>query len=162
MLCKICGKELVSNRDLRSHIQSDHQVTPADYFKSYPDATKYCNQCKRELPIREFYLDKHRPIGYRTRCIHCMRPGSKKDKCPLCHRVFQRSAVIKHLEGVHGILPIVSYHIYLKGKYCPRCKTVKPLEQFHRLNSDVQVYSSYCKACNYDRTKKYRPRKRQI
>ena len=155
MLCKICGKELVSNRHLRSHILSDHCVTPTDYFKSHPDATKYCNQCKKELSIAEFYLDKNRPIGYRPRCIHCMHPGSRKHKCPLCHRVFQQSAVIKHLEHVHGILPVVSYRVYLKGKYCPRCRAVKPLGEFYRLNDGVQVYSAYCKGCNHERLRNY-------
>jgi hypothetical protein len=161
MFCKICRKELVSNRHFRYHILSDHQVSPADYFKRHPDATKYCSQCKKELPIGEFYLDNNRPIGYRTQCIHCMRPGSTKDKCPLCHRVFQRSGVIGHLQKTHGILPIVSYQIYLKGKYCARCKTVKPLDQFYRLKNDVQVYSTYCRVCNYERIKQAQSRKRE-
>jgi hypothetical protein len=154
MVCKICGKELVSNHHFLFHILSDHQVAPADYFKSYPDATKYCSQCRMELPIGEFYLDRNRLIGYRNRCVHCMRLGKRKDKCPLCHRVFQQSAIVKHLSDFHGILPIVSYQIFLKGKYCPRCNAVKPLDKFYRLKNDTQVYSDYCKDCNRERQKK--------
>ena len=155
MHCEICRKELVDNRDLRSHILFDHQLTPPDYFEKFPAATKLCSQCKRELPIGEFYLDRNSLFGYRTRCIHCMHPGSKKEKCPLCQRVFSQSAMVEHLKDIHGILPIVSYQTYLNGKYCPKCKTVKPVEQFYRLNSDSKVYSCYCKRCNYNRTKKY-------
>ena len=160
MVCKICGKELVSNHRFQSHILSDHQVAPADYFKSYPDATKYCSQCRRELLIGEFYLDRNGLIGYRSQCIDCMRPGMRKDKCPLCHRVFRQSAIVKHLADVHGILPIVSYQIFLKGKYCPRCKAVKPLDEFYRLKDDTRVYSSYCRNCNCGRQKKARQKGR--
>lgn len=160
MLCMICGSELVSNRHLRNHVLMDHHLTWADYFKSHPDATKYCSLCKRALPIGEFYLDSNRPNGYRTRCIHCIHPDSRKEKCPLCHRVFQQSWVIHHLEETHGILPVVSYQIYLKEKYCIRCKTVRPLEQFYRLNNDIQSYSSYCRECNSDRIRKDRSSKR--
>jgi hypothetical protein len=160
VLCKICAKTLTSNRSLGFHIVSDHQMTPTDYFKMYPDATKYCSRCKKELPIRDFFLDRDRPIGYRTQCIHCMRPGSKKSRCPLCHRLLQQSAMVTHLGSAHGILPIISYHIYLKEKYCPRCKAVKPLDQFYRLNDDVQAYSSYCRNCHRLRTKQYYSRKK--
>jgi hypothetical protein len=153
MICKICGKELVSNYHFLSHILSDHQLAPADYFRSYPDATRYCSQCKKELPICEFYKDSNRLIGYRSQCISCMRPGRRTDKCPLCHRVFQRSAIVKHLAHVHGILPIVSYELFLKGKYCPRCEALKPLDEFDRVKDDTRVYSSYCRDCNKERPK---------
>jgi len=48
-------------------------VTPADYFKRHPDATKYCSQCKKELPITEFYLIKpdrlDTELGVFTACV---------------------------------------------------------------------------------------------
>ena len=160
VLCKICAKAFTSNRDFRSHIVSDHQMTMADYFKGYPDATRYCSQCKKELPIAEFLLNRNKSIGYRTQCIHCMRPGGNKSRCPLCTRLFQQSAMIRHLGDAHGILPIISYHVYLREKYCRRCEALKPLDQFYRLKDDVQVYSPYCRDCHRLRTKEYRSRKR--
>lgn len=151
MRCKICDKPLSSNRELRSHLKAEHGMSPPTYFEEHPDATKYCSKCKNELPITQFFSDKSNTFGFRTRCVSCMRPEGKKRECPICHRIFQWSAIITHLRDEHGISPVDGYQEYLKGKYCPKCKTVKPLDDFSRLADENQVYQSWCKTCNVDR-----------
>ena len=152
MLCRMCGESVQSNHKLQSHLRSAHWMSLYDYYRYFPDATKFCNKCKRELPITEFYIDRCKASGYRTLCIHCISPEGEKRECPLCHRVFQWSSLTNHLKEEHEILPIDAYRRYLKGRRCPRCKTVKPLKEFYRLKNGS--YSSYCKKCNYDRNRK--------
>jgi len=143
---------IVSNRELRTHLLSDHSMTPPEYFEKHPNANKFCSKCKKEIPIAEFFMDKDNTFGYRTQCISCMRPSGKKRTCPLCNRVLQWSAIITHLKNDHGISPIDGYRIHLKEKYCPKCKTVKPLDEFSPLADENSVYFSWCKQCNLDRS----------
>jgi hypothetical protein len=126
-----CGKRNRINHKLQSHLRSDHWMSLYDYYRYFPDATKLCNKCKRELPITRFYIDQRKASGYRTQCIYCISPEGEKRECPLCHRVFQWSAIVNHLRKEHEILPIDAYRKYLKERHCPRCKTVKPLKDFY-------------------------------
>ena len=153
MFCKICLREIESNSELRSHLQSDHSVNLIEYYRYYPNATKYCNKCKRELPITQFYVDRCNASGYRTQCITCICPGGERRECPVCHRILQFSSMVTHLKRDHGVRPIDAYRRYLKGRYCPKCKTVRPLKEFSRLKTGD--YFSYCRKCNYDRVKRY-------
>jgi len=146
MFCRMCGKETESNHELQSHLRSEHWMGLYDYYRYFPDATKFCNKCKRELPITEFYIDRHKTSGYRTLCIHCIRPEGEKRECPLCRRMFQWSALVTHLGEEHGIPSIHAYRRYLKGKRCPKCKKIKPLKNFYRLKNGG--YFSYCDKCN--------------
>jgi len=152
MFCKMCGKDVQSNHELRSHLRSEHWMSLYDYYRYFPDATKFCNRCKRELPITEFNIDRHKTSGYRTQCIYCIHPEGEKRDCPLCHRVFSWSSLANHLKEEHEILPIDAYRRYLKGKRCPKCKTLKPLKDFYKLRNGK--YFSYCKKCNSNRNRK--------
>ena len=157
MLCRMCGKEIESNHKLQSHLRSDHWMSLYDYYRYFPDATKLCNKCKRELPITRFYIDQRKASGYRTQCIYCISPEGEKRECPLCHRVFQWSSVVNHLKKEHEILPIDAYRKYLKERHCPRCKTVKPLKKFYKLKN--ASFFTYCRTCVSDRNRKYSRRK---
>jgi hypothetical protein len=158
MFCRVCGKGVESNLDLQSHLQSDHLMSLSDYYRHFPDATKVCNKCKRELPITEFYIDRCKASGYRTQCIHCISPDGEKRECPLCHRLFKWSSVVNHLKNEHEILPIDAYRKYLEKRCCPRCKTIKSLKEFSRPKNGG--FSTYCKKCGSDRNRKnYRKRK---
>jgi len=160
MFCRMCGESVQSNHKLRSHLRSDHWMSLYDYYRYFPEATKFCNKCKRELPITEFYIDRCKASGYRTQCIHCIHPEGEKRECPLCHRVFQWSSLANHLKEEHEILPIDAYRRYLKVRRCLRCKTVKPLKKFYRLKNGG--YSSYCKKCNIDRNRKNYEKKTMV
>ena len=151
MLCRLCGKDIQSNKELKDHLLSNHEIDVADYYKLCPTAKKFCSRCKRELPLTEFYIDRSNRNGYRSRCIRCMRPEGEKSECPVCHRIFQRSAVVKHLREDHAISQIRAYRWYVKDKLCIMCNTIKPLREFYRLRNGT--YFSYCKECNFHRRK---------
>ena len=153
MFCEKCRKGIRSNLELRTHLLSEHAMTAAEYFRSYPGAQKFCSKCKRELPITEFFVDRNNRLGYRARCIHCMRPGGNKRECPLCHRIFQWVAVATHLQNSHGIRLEEGYGMYLKEKRCPKCGRAKSLDQFRRQRKGISPYFSYCSECNSDRLK---------
>ncbi len=155
--CRICEKELASRKELERHLMLDHSVTLKDYYGSHPEATKRCSKCHRELPIAKFYVDRSTRSGHRTRCIECFRPGGETRECPVCYRIFRPSGVITHLKRVHGIKPLVAFRKYLGGKYCPKCKTTKPLRKFYRVRQGG--YSPYCRECNAARQREYRLRK---
>jgi len=160
MLCRMCGKSVESNHKLRFHLRSDHWMSLFDYYRYFPDATKFCNKCGIELPITEFYIDRCKASGYRTQCIHCIRPEGKKRECPLCHRVFQWSSLANHLKEQHEILPVHVYRSYIKERRCTRCKTVKPLREFYRLKTGG--YFSYRKKCNIDRNRENYKKKMMV
>ena len=156
MVCEICGESIRSNGELRIHLLSNHGVAPADYFKVYASAKKFCSKCKRELSVAQFFVDRSNQMGYRTRCINCLRPEGKKGECPFCHRIFLWAAVATHLKTNHGILLGDAYREHLKEKYCPRCGQLKPLINFYRLTNSTSSYFSYCRACNTDRLRRRR------
>ena len=154
MLCRVCGISVKSNNEIKLHLESDHGVTLNDYYRCNPHATKYCNKCKRELPVTEFYIDRHNTSGYRTRCIRCIHPEGYKSECPLCHRVLHESAIVRHLKEGHGIAPRRAHREFIKRKRCPKCKTIKPLRDFYRKRDGG--YHCYCKRCSLDRVKTLR------
>ena len=154
MFCRMCGKNVKSNNEIRLHLVLDHSVTLKDYYSCVPHATKYCNKCKRELPVTEFYIDRNKASGYRTQCIRCIHPEGYKSECPLCHRVLHESAIASHLKDDHGIALIRAYREFIKRKRCPKCQTINPLKDFYR--KEDGTYYSYCKRCSLDRQKPLR------
>ena len=63
MFCRMCGKDVESNHKLRSHLRSDHWMSLYDYYRYFPDATKFCNKCKRELRLRDSISTNARRLG---------------------------------------------------------------------------------------------------
>ncbi len=154
MLCQICGVSVKSNSEIKLHLLRDHGVTLRDYYSSNPHATKYCNKCKRELPVTEFYIDRNKESGYRTQCIRCIHPEGHKSECPLCHRVLTESAIVNHLKQDHNIARGRAHRELVKGKRCPKCDSIKPLKDFYRKKGNK--YYSYCKRCSLERLKAFR------
>ncbi len=154
MLCQICGINVKSNSEIKLHLLRDHGVTLKEYYSCKPYATKYCNKCKRELPVTEFYIDRNKESGYRTQCIRCIHPEGHKSECPLCHRVLAESAIVNHLKQDHNIPRRRAYRKFVKGKRCPKCNTIKPLKDFYR--RDSSKYYSYCRRCSLERIKTFR------
>ena len=151
MKCQICKIDLKSNRDLLYHLKFVHDTNPVSYFEKYLTAEKFCSKCKLSLPITNFLSDKSNNYGYRTQCINCMKPGGANRGCPICNRVFKWSAVINHMKLEHGIPPVDGFNIYLKEKYCPKCKKIKGLDHFAKLQDPEKVYFSWCNDCNLER-----------
>jgi 5-methylcytosine-specific restriction endonuclease McrA len=51
----------------------------------------------------------------------------------------------------HGIPPVDGFNLHLKEKYCPKCKKVKSLSSFAKLQDQEKVYFSWCNDCNLER-----------
>ena len=151
MKCEICGETLASNRDLLGHLRVKHAIDPIAYYEANPTAEKFCSKCKKSLPITNFLSDKSNNYGYRTQCITCMKPDGANRMCPVCSRVFKWSAVINHMKVDHGIPPKEGFNKYLKEKYCPKCKQVKKLDHFAKLQDPEKVFFSWCNECNMER-----------
>jgi hypothetical protein len=155
MKCYICDWPISTNKELREHLLSRHETVPAQYFERYPRAEKICSKCGKALANTEFQRDKTHLFGYRSQCIECLNPGSSKRECPCCARKFLWSAIVRHMKKTHGVSTTDVYYVYLKEKYCPRCKQVKQLDAFSRMKDKEHVFFSYCRDCNRAR---YRPR----
>ena len=54
---------------------------------------KYCNGCKRDLEIDNFYSYK------KSTCKDCI---NKKVKCEYCHKEFNSTNLSKHMKQIHG------------------------------------------------------------
>ncbi len=161
MLCRICGIAIKSNEELKLHVVFSHRIALEHYYKHNPQATKFCNKCGRELPITEFYVDRHKTSGYRTQCIRCIHPEGFVSTCPLCHRVLHESAIVTHLKEDHDVPPKRAYGLFVRRKRCPKCNTVKPLKDFYK-SSDGEYYYSYCRRCSLDRQKASRLRRHSL
>ena len=151
MQCHICHEDVLNNRKLKDHLESVHGITPPEYFEKHQDAEKICSKCDKTLLITNFLSDKSNTYGYRSQCIHCMRPDSSKKSCPICNRIFQWSAVVTHLKQDHGFSPEEAYEKILKEKMCPKCNTVKSLASFSKMKDPEMVYFSWCIDCNTER-----------
>ena len=54
---------------------------------------KYCNGCKRDLDIENFYSYK------KNICKECV---NKKVKCDYCEKEFNSTNLSKHIKQIHG------------------------------------------------------------
>ena len=56
---------------------------------------KYCNRCKRDLEINNFYSFK------KSICKQCV---NKKNKCDYCDKEFNSTNLSKHIKQIHSTL----------------------------------------------------------
>lgn len=63
----------------------------------------------------------------------------------------------------HGNSKLGDRYLYLEydEKYCPRCDTVKSLDQFNKDRSKIRGARSKCRECQNKQTRKYREAKKQ-
>ena len=151
MQCEICHAMLNSNRKLLSHITAEHSLSPSEYFQAHPGAQKFCSKCKRSLSSAQFFVDQSNTYGYRSQCISCMRPEAGKRECPVCGRTFTWSSVVNHMKEAHAISAAEAYKQHLQEKQCSKCKAIKPLQEFSKLEDENKVYFSWCRECNFQR-----------
>ena len=149
--CHLCSFPMISNGILRKHLKKTHDLQIIDYFKLYPEAKKFCSICKLALPVAQFLADSTNNYGYRTACLHCFRPTRTSKACPICQRVMTWQGIAAHIKKEHGIPILEAYNLYLKEKFCPKCRLLKPPNEFSRLQDENLAYFSWCKECNKTR-----------
>lgn len=114
-------------RDRINAVQEDHQTEK-----------RRCNECRKELPVGEFYL-KNRETGRLDRtCRDCRMKKA-------------------------GILNIGKYRFSAtlldkKFRRCSICKQILPLMEFNPSTTSAGGYSHTCKECNVHLTRNYRQR----
>jgi hypothetical protein len=114
-------------------------------------------------------LDEHGRLGKCPSCGRQMQWKSGADKkigptISLQHNLDGTMCFICHSCNVgHGKSKLGDLYLALEDeeKYCPRCDTVKSLEQFRKNRSRRTGTSGNCRECDTDRARKYREAKKQ-
>lgn len=66
--CKSCLQESFRDYHYRNTLRTPEEVkTPA---------VKVCSRCRKALPITDYYKDRGKADGHRTRCKGCFRSSS--------------------------------------------------------------------------------------
>jgi hypothetical protein len=90
---------------------------------------KRCNRCRRVRPADDFALHRQRPDGRQDECRDC---GAERYRERQSKKGLSARARVKAQEGY---------------KYCPGCREISPLSNWHRNVSARDGYVSYCKDC---------------
>jgi hypothetical protein len=97
--------------------------------------TKYCPDCRQELPTADFTRNKRSADGLSFYCTICRRArelASRRNRNgPPKHRGALRPATVP--AGM---------------KWCPECDAVKALDEFPRNRSQRSGKGAYCKPCH--------------
>ena len=102
--------------------------------------SKFCPDCRRELPVSDFTKDTRRNDGLSFYCRPCRQA---RDEASRRKRLGPRRINIrpKGLEVPDG------------HKWCPDCGGVKSLAEFPRNRRSRNGYMTYCKPCHNARTR---------
>lgn len=103
---------------------------------------KPCNTCKKSLPPSQFQKDAQKSDGLRSNCKECAKAR---------RRELRKGAERKR---INGVIKQTEYKRRVKDwskvseRICVKCKTPKPLTDFHEEKS----YSKYGEFSRYDKT----------
>lgn len=78
---------------------------------------KRCPRCKEEKPLDQFNVAKRNKDGRQCYCRPCARELVRKSEAR------RKAGLIVKREVPDG------------HKFCPRCETVKPFDEFHRISA---------------------------
>lgn len=96
------------------------------------EKTRKCANCKRKLPISQYYANPGKKDGLFATCKECCNTRRKK------------KPIEKHPEGT---------------KECFKCKQHKTYDLFHINKSKADGYNHQCKQCEYNIRSKYKKAK---
>jgi len=88
----VISRELGVTRNSILHWMKQHNVErrPPKTRTICKEGYKWCNVCKKELPVNKFYVNKNTYDGLRSRCIECtireVIKSQKKRSGRLCHK----------------------------------------------------------------------------
>ena len=103
--------------------------------------TKYCPDCRQDVPITIFTRDTRRKDGLSFYCLECRvaRDAQSRGRRlgPLRTRAALRPADVP-----------------TGSKWCPECGEVKALVEFPRNKSQRSGYGTYCKPCHNSITRR--------
>ncbi len=97
--------------------------------------TKWCPDCRHDLPIDKFTKNRRMRDGHSFYCIDCQRirqaTSRERRRAPGQRRY--RTAPARVPDG---------------HKWCPECGEIKAIEQFARNAASPSGYGSYCRPCH--------------
>jgi hypothetical protein len=101
------------------------------------DGKKVCSQCQKNKSLSEYYVT--RTTGrVDSACKDCVKEG---------HRLRRRETEEwKFIEAERLERKVLLAN---KQKFCPRCETVKALEDFPRCDERKDGYGGWCKGCKH-------------
>ena len=151
--------------------------------------TLYCEKHYRFLQMRDVAQRRGKVVPtwehLDEMLLECLNEHGELGACPCCGRQMQWRAgadkktgstiSLQHnLDGTmcfichscnvgHGNSKLGDRYLYLEydEKYCPRCDTVKSLDQFNKDRSKIRGARSKCRECQNKQTRKYREAKKQ-
>lgn len=94
---------------------------------------KRCPDCGVEKAISDFNRNSARPDGLQFYCRDCFSRRSARN---------YRERRLRRGLAVRDRVAAPAGH-----KYCPRCRQVRPHQQWHRNKSARDGFASYCKPC---------------
>jgi hypothetical protein len=100
---------------------------------SYSSLTKVCPDCQIEKPVAAFSRNAARSDGLQFYCKECYSARSARS---FRDRQFRRGKLVRER------VEVPTGH-----KFCPGCREVSPLTNWHRNATSSDGYASYCKAC---------------
>ncbi len=109
---------------------------------SIPPSTRVCKICRLEKPIDQFYRSMTGKSGFGARCKDC----------------YEESRSAKHGRVRKKIL---NKNRSDSLKWCYKCETEKPLEEFSRDKGSSDGYMSCCKPCHCAQSRLYHAEHRE-
>lgn len=97
--------------------------------------SKICKKCEIEKPISDYNKARGGRNGISAICRSC-----HKANCDKIRKRYVENRV--HFEG--------------QTKYCQRCETTLPIDDFYKVSTTSSGWSDYCKRCNIALAKKWR------
>ena len=139
----------------------------AEYKRKYAPATKICNTCHKEKPIKMFRHEVRSKDGYKTCCIECSnkRDAARYKKnsfstCSICGKTKDKQQMSRaHLcrypigdkpvcrECYEKIKQDYRQKIAAQPKQCTVCGEWKPRADFSISYSNYDGLSHQCKTC---------------
>ncbi len=108
--------------------------------------TKVCTGCHRTLPLNQFYKDRTKPGGFRTRCKECF-----DTKTRVCLHCGKRRPNTEFTRQNRLCQECARTH-----KYCPGCQQIKPHSDFYSNPAQGDGLDSHCIACKRQWADEYR------
>lgn len=110
------------------------------------DSTKQCTQCKQVKPLSEFHKRPDRPLGVMSECKTCNAERKRRHIAanPQKHAQQKKASYERLRKQVEDGRVLNSDKA---DKYCPKCRTVKPLSEFYRNRVRYDGRAVHCKSC---------------
>ena len=105
-----------------------------------PAQTKFCPDCRQDLPISEFTRNKRSRDGLAFYCGPCSRARVVKSRRERLGPPRTRAG-----QGPPDVEP--------GSKWCPDCDEIKPIQEFPRNRSQRRGLGTYCKPCHNQRVR---------